>query len=80
MSIKNSSNCTRQLAIDHVVEEYRRTVVVAAAECPPERFYGFDSAGWDLFVVIDQVGVGSSQYVAVHKESGEARSLGRFGE
>ena len=69
-----------QLATEHVVEEYRKTVVVQAAQFPHDAPYGFDPEGWALFVVSDENGVGANKYVAVNMNSGETKSLGRSGE
>jgi len=70
-----------QLAIDHVVDEYRQTVVVRAAQFPHDAPYGFDPEGWALFVVTDDNNrVGSDKYVAVNMETGEAKSMGSMGE
>ena len=80
MSTTEEMNRAIQLATDHVVEEYRRTVVVQAAQLPDEARYGFDPEGWAIFVVLDRYQVGSTKYVAVHLETGETRSLGRYGE
>ena len=69
-----------QLATEHVVEEYRKTVVVQSAQFPQDAPYGFDPEGWALFVVVDKDGVGSSEFVAVNMNSGETKSMGRYGE
>ena len=80
MSPADDLNRAIQLAIDYVVDEYRQTVIVQAAQFPDEAPYGFDPEGWALFVVVDQDRVGSSKYVAVNMETGETKSLGRYGE
>jgi hypothetical protein len=69
-----------QLALDHVVDEYRQTVVVQAAQLPDEARFGFDPEGWAIFVVLYRYQVGSAKYVAVHMETGETKSLGSYGE
>jgi len=69
-----------QLAIDHVVDEYRQTVVVTATQWPDEALYGFDPEGWALFVFTDdKCWVGPDKYVAVNMETGETKSPGRYG-
>ncbi len=69
-----------QLAIDHVVDEYRQTVVVTAMQYPHEIPYGFDPEGWALFVVTYGNRVGSDKYVAVNMKTGETKSMGSYGE
>ena len=69
-----------QLATDHVVEEYRQNVIVQAAQFPDAAPYGFDPEGWALFVIVEHDRVGAAKYVAVHIDTGETKSLGRYGE
>ena len=49
---------------------------------PPEGIYGFNPAEEYLFTFqLDRgLSIGSSPYVAVSRETGEVRYLGRFGE
>lgn len=80
MSNPEEINGAIQLAIDHVVEEYRQSVIVQAAKLPEEGRYDFDPQGWAIFVVLDRHQAGSAKYVAVHMETGETKSLGWYGE
>jgi hypothetical protein len=81
MSTIEDLNRAIQLAIDHVVEEYRQTVIVQAAQFPHDAPYGFDPEGWALFVIVDDENrLGSAKYVAVNMETGETKSMGRMGE
>ena len=70
-----------QLAIDHVVDEYRQSVVVRACQSPQEAPYGFDPEGWALFVVTDgNYRVGGDKYIGINMETGETKSFGTMGE
>ena len=70
-----------QLAIDHVVNEYRKKVVVTAAQFSDEVPYGFKTEGWVLFAFTDDKNrLGSDKYVAVNMETGETKSMGSYGE
>ena len=71
-----------KLAIEHLCEEYRRSISVRPSDLPDPGVYGFDPNGWAIFVVIDKVPdhVGGSEYVAVNLDTGEARTLGIIGE
>jgi hypothetical protein len=42
--------------------------------------YGFNADGWMLFRVRDDHTLGPSEYVAVRRETGEVRFLGRLGQ
>ena len=81
MSTIEDINRAIQLATEQVVEEYRKTVVVQAAQFPHDAPYGIDPEGWALFVVVDDENrVGSEKYVAVNMETGETKSMGTMGE
>lgn len=69
-----------QLAREHVAHAFGESLTVKPAEPPDCGFYGFDPEGWAVFVVIGQHMVGADEYVAVNLDTGESRSLGRYGE
>jgi len=75
-------NQASKLAIEHLCEEYRRSISVRPSHLPEPGVYDFDPNGWAIFVVVEKVPdhVGGSQYVAVNLDTGEARTLGIIGE
>ena len=49
----------------------------------PTTAYGFDPAGWDLFVILSKspsTTLRGDEYVAVHRSTGEVRYLGVLGD
>jgi hypothetical protein len=64
-----------RLATEHVVEEYRRSIVIRKSPNPQEALYGYDPDGWTLFVVTDYGWVGKDKFVAVNMETGETKSF-----
>jgi len=75
-----NSELAKQKALEHLVEEYRQSIRIERTELPYS-VYDFHAEGWAIFSVSDnEPCVGGSEYIAVHLETGEARSLGMLGE
>lgn len=72
-----------KLAIEHLCDEYRRSITVIPSRLPASGVYNFDPNGWAIYVVeVNKAPwcVGGSQFVAVNLDTGETRSLGIIGE
>ena len=58
------------------------SLVLEFCDTPPRTLYGFNPTEEYLFTfqLYDNLSIGSSPYIAVSRESGEVRFLGRSGE
>ncbi|NQT61651.1 MAG: hypothetical protein HQ556_01725 [Candidatus Marinimicrobia bacterium] len=59
-----------------------KSIELECSDKPPQALYGFNPAKDYLFTfqLFGSSSIGSSQYLAVSRETGEVRYLGRFGE
>jgi hypothetical protein len=72
----------RDRALDFLTQRYRNSLELVPTPKLQVPVYEFNP-GWDLFIVSsknDPPKVGGSEYVAVHRVSGEVRYLGILGE
>jgi len=69
-------------ALDFLSRRYRESLRLGPVDSLPTPVYGFDPAGWHLFVISERTSsrTGADRYVAVSKSTGEVRDLGRLGE
>jgi len=71
----------KQKAIDALSARLRDALKLELVEGLPAPVYDFNPNGWMLFRVNDAVHIlGPSEYVAVRRETGEVRFLGRLGQ
>jgi hypothetical protein len=71
----------KQKAIDALLAKLRDALDLELVEGLPVPVYDFNPNGWMLFRVRDKPGMlGGSEYVAVRRETGEVRFLGRLGD
>jgi hypothetical protein len=71
----------KQKVIDALLARLRDALELELVEGLPEPVYNFNPNGWMLFRVRhEQEMLGGSEYVAVRRETGEVRFLGRLGE
>lgn len=73
----------RERALDFLAQRYRSSPEVVPIPELRVPVYGFDSNGWDLFVVLNKNGhltLRGDEYVAVHRTNGEVKYLGILGD
>jgi hypothetical protein len=73
----------RDRALDFLTQRYRNSLELLPTPELRVPAYGFDPAGWDLFVVsrkYDHRTLRGDEHVAVHRTSGEVRYLGVVGD
>lgn len=79
--LKPSISSTKEKAFAFCQRSLGELVNVEPVKALPYPAYGFEADGWDLFVVLSTGAfVGGSDYVAVHRTTGEVRHLGKLGE
>jgi hypothetical protein len=69
--------------LDFLAQRYRESVDLVSVTKLSAPAYGFDPAGWDLFIVSSKIPppvLRGSEYVAVHRSTGEMRYLGILGD
>ncbi|HEX2477564.1 MAG TPA: thermonuclease family protein [Lacipirellulaceae bacterium] len=71
----------KQKVIDALLAKFRDALDLELVEGLPAPVYDFNPNGWMLFRTRNAPGMlGGSEYVAVHRESGKVRFLGRLGD
>jgi hypothetical protein len=71
----------KQRAIDALLAKLRHALDLELVEGLPGGVYDFDPTGWMLFRMRGDPGMlGPTEYVAVHRETGEVRFLGPLGD
>ena len=76
-----NSDDAKQRATDALLAKFRDALDLELVEGLPEPVYDFNPNGWMLFRVRGNEGIpGGSEYVAVRRETGEVRFLGRLGD
>lgn len=73
----------QQHALNLLVMHFSDAIELVPCDSLPVAAYGIDPDHWYLFLVNHLDGplfLGAGEYVAVHAESGEVRTLGRLGD
>ncbi|WKZ12921.1 MAG: hypothetical protein QY320_02765 [Gammaproteobacteria bacterium] len=68
--------------LDALAKRYRESIELVQVDALPAAAYDFDPDGWDLFAVLEKnvTRLGATEYVAIHRVSGEIQHLGMLGE